>query len=129
LFYLKGILHSFSISTGLKINFNKSCLLPINLDAFKSDQLATIFGCQIGSFSFTYMGLPMGLTKPRIKDYLPLINKVERRLNATNIWLSMAGRLTLVNPTFSAMPIFAICTLKLSVTVIDDIDCVRRNFL
>jgi hypothetical protein len=30
----------------------------------------------------------------------------------TNTWLWMAGRLTLVNSTFSVMPIFAMCTLK-----------------
>jgi hypothetical protein len=107
LFCLKGILHSFSPATGLKINFHKSCLLSINLDTVKTGQLAIVFGCQVGDFPFTYLGLPMGLTKPKIKD-LPLISKIERRLNATGTWLSMAGRLTLVNSTFSAMPIFAI---------------------
>jgi hypothetical protein len=47
----------------------------------------------------------MGLTRPKIKEYLPLITKFERRLNAISSWLSMAGRLTLVNSTFSAMHI------------------------
>jgi hypothetical protein len=37
-------MHSFSMSTGLKINFHKFCLLPINLDATKTNQLATVFG-------------------------------------------------------------------------------------
>jgi hypothetical protein len=127
--YLKGILHSFSTSTGLKINFNKSCLLPINLDASKTAQFTAVFGCQIGSFPFTYLDLPMGILKPRIKDYLPLINKIERRLNSTSFWLSMVGRLTLVNSTFSVMPIFVLCTLKLPATVIGAIDRVRRDCL
>lgn len=64
LFCLKGILHS-SASTGLKINFNKSCLMPINLEPKKTVQLAVVFGCQIGSFPFTYLGLSLGITKPR----------------------------------------------------------------
>lgn len=129
LFCLKGIMHSFSLSTGLKINFHKSCLLPINFDATKTTQLAAMFGCQIGTFPFTYLGLPMGLTRPKIKDYLPLITKVERRHNATSTWLSMVGWLTLVNSTFSTMPIFAMCTLKLLVMVINAIDHVRRDCL
>jgi hypothetical protein len=112
LFCLKGILHSFSILTGLKINFHKSCLLPINLDVTKTIQLAAVFGCQVGTFPFTYLGLPMGLTRPKVKDYLPLITKVERRLNAIGSWLSIAERLTLVNSTFSVMPIFACAPLR-----------------
>lgn len=129
LFCIKGILHSFSPATGLKINFHKSCLLPINLDTVKASQLAAIFGCQVGTFPFTYLGLPMSLTKPKVKDYIPLITKIERRSNATSTWVSMAGRFTLVNSTFSAMPIFAMCTLKLLYSVINTIDHIRRDCL
>jgi hypothetical protein len=31
LFFLKSILNTFSLSTGLKINFNKSMMVPINI--------------------------------------------------------------------------------------------------
>jgi hypothetical protein len=109
LFCLKGILHSFSGLTGPKVNYSKSCLLPINLDAIKDTQLAAVFSCQIGSFPFTYLGLPIGTSGPKVQDYLPVNNKIERRLNMTSMWLSMAGRLTLVNSTFWAMPIYAMC--------------------
>jgi hypothetical protein len=129
LFCLKGIFHSFSLATGLKINFHKSCLLPINLDTVKTGQLAIVFGCQLGTFPFTYLGLPMGLTKPKVKEYLPLITKIERRLNANNTWFSMARRPTLVKSTFSAMHIFAMCTLKLSSSMINVIDHIRRDCL
>jgi hypothetical protein len=112
--------------TGLNINFDKSCLLPINLDHQKVVHLAAVFGCRIGTFPFTYLGPPLGITKPTIKDYLPLINIIERRLNSTNLWLSLAGRLTLINSTFFAMPIFAMCTPKLPAAVIKNIDQIRR---
>jgi len=93
LFCLKGILHSFSESTGLKVNHSKSCLIPINIHQEKAEQLAAVFGCQLGSMPFTYLGLPMGTTKPKVEDYAPLISKVERRLSATSYWLSTAGKL------------------------------------
>lgn len=35
LFCLKALLHSFAESTGLKVNFHKSCLVPINVRAEK----------------------------------------------------------------------------------------------
>lgn len=34
----------------------------------------------------------------------------------------MVGRLTRVNSTFSMMPIFAMCTLKIPITIINTID-------
>jgi hypothetical protein len=37
LFCLKGILNSFTNTTGLKVNYSKSCILPINLEATKTN--------------------------------------------------------------------------------------------
>lgn len=37
---------------------------------------------QIGSLPSTYLGLPMGTTKPRFEDLTPVMDRVERRLSA-----------------------------------------------
>lgn len=66
LFFLKALLHSFETSLGLKVNYRKSQLIPINVSQEKTQLLANTLACQIGSFPFTYLGLPMGTTKPRI---------------------------------------------------------------
>jgi hypothetical protein len=42
----------------------------INVSDEKMCILSNIFGCQIGSFPFTYLGLPLETTKPRIEDFL-----------------------------------------------------------
>jgi hypothetical protein len=81
LFFLKGILQSFSDSTDLKINFSESMMVPINLSNEKLNHLARTFGCATGSFPFTYLGLPLGLSRPKVDDFLPLISKCEKRLN------------------------------------------------
>lgn len=94
---LKEILDKLSLSSGLKVNFHKSCLLPINIDHTKVNALASSFGCLVGSFPFTYLGLPIGLTKPQVKDYAPLICRIERRMSASSQFLTQAGRLQLVN--------------------------------
>ena len=68
LFALKGILQSFGASTGLKVNYSKSMLVPINISDKELDHLARTFNCQKGSLPFTYLGLPLGLQKPRVVD-------------------------------------------------------------
>jgi hypothetical protein len=85
------------------MNYHKSCLVPINIDAQKIDLLAASFGCMVGSFPFTYLGLPLGLTKPLVRDFAPLICRVERRLAASSQLLSYAGRLQLINFVLSSL--------------------------
>jgi len=81
LFNLKGLLRSFSDSSGLHVNFSKSFLVPVNVSEEKSSHLAQTFGCDVGSMPFTYLGLPLGTTKPSILDFSPLVTKIERRLS------------------------------------------------
>jgi hypothetical protein len=126
---LKDILQNISISSGLKVNYHKSYLVPINVDAQKAELLAATFGCIVGSFPFTYLGLPLGLTKPLVRDYAPLICRVERRLAASSQFLSYAGRLQLINSVLSSLPTYYMCSLKLPVTVIEVLDKYRKNCL
>lgn len=108
-------LQSFSDSTGLKINFSKSMMVPINVCSGKLDHLAKTFGCQTGSFPFTYLELPMGLTRPKVDDFLPLMTKCEKRLNFISPFLSQASRLELTN----SVPTYTMCSIVLPKTVIN----------
>lgn len=119
LFNLKGLLRPFLDSTGLHVNFSKSFLVPINMDNSRASHLANTFGCKVGSMPFTYLGLPLGTTKPSLLDFTPLLSKIERRLSGTSKFLSYHGRLTLVNSVFSALPTFYMCSLKLPPQVIN----------
>lgn len=47
LMHLKDLLNTFATSTGLKVNYSKSLMIPINLTHQRADQLAQSFGCQI----------------------------------------------------------------------------------
>ena len=57
---MKLILEDYAASVGLKINFHKSTLIPINADHQHASGLAGVFGCSVGTLPFTYLGLPMG---------------------------------------------------------------------
>jgi hypothetical protein len=118
LFFLKAVLNSYATSTGLRVNYNKSSLYPINVNPEKMEILSRTFNCQIRSMPFTYPGLPLGLSKPRIQHFLPLIQRIEKRLSCTSNFVSQARRLELVNSIFSALPTFLMCTLKIPVATI-----------
>lgn len=126
LWTLKALLQTFGDSTGLRVNYGKSFMVPINTSTEKLQHLARTFNCEIGSLPFTYLGLPLSLTKPRIIDFSPLISKCERRLAATSIFLNQAGRLEITNSVLSAMPTFCMSTFLLQQTVIDQIDKFRK---
>lgn len=113
LFNLKGLLRSFSDSTGLHVSFAKSSLVPINMNPNRAIHLANTFGYQVGQMPFTYLGLPLGTTKPTITKFTPLLTKIERRLSRISKFLSYNGILILVNSVFSALPTFYMCSLKL----------------
>ena len=127
--HLKGLLQPFSLSTGLKVNFYKSMMIPINTPDDQASTLAASFGCILGNLPFTYLGLPLGLTKPKVSDFLPLVNRCERRLLCTSSMLSQAGRLEVTNSIFTALPMFFMCTFKLHKTVIKQVDKYRKHCL
>jgi len=97
LFFLKSLLKAFAESTGLHVNYRKSQMLPVDVSAEKMDLLAQTFGCSIGTLPFTYLGLPMGTTKPGMEDLTPMMDKVERCLSVCATWLSYSGRHQMVN--------------------------------
>jgi hypothetical protein len=127
--HLKELLRTFSASTGLKVNYNKSMMVPLNITQDNLELLANVFGCQQGCLPFTYLGLPMGTSRPKIKHFLPVMQKIERRLSCTSLFLSQVGKLEMVNSVFSSSAIYYSGTLKLHKGVIKQLDRYRRHCL
>jgi hypothetical protein len=71
----------------------------------------------------------MGTTKPKVDNFLLIMNKIERRLSTIATWLTMVGRLTLINSTLSTLPTYTMCTLKLLDAIVKFIDRARRDCL
>ena len=103
---LKDMLQVFSRSTGLVVNFHKSSMIPINVDEDAIIELAAAFGCQVGKMPFTYLGLPVGTTRPKMVDFMPLVDCMERRMTASSSFLNQGERLQFLNSVLSSMPIF-----------------------
>ena len=129
LFNLKCLLRSFSDSTGLHVNFQKSFLVPINVSESRTIHLANTFGCAVGSMPFTYLGLPLGTTKPTLQEFSPMLTTIENRLSVVSKFLSYHGRQPLVNSVMTALPTFYMCTLQLPPQIVNQIDGYRKKCL
>jgi hypothetical protein len=78
---------------------------------------------------FTYLGLPVGTTRPAVAEFVPVLNRIEGRLMGLNSLISYAGRLTLVNSVLSALPTYYLCTLQMPIPILEHIDKYRKHFL
>lgn len=87
-------------------------------------------GCRLGSFPFIYLGLPLSNKKLTKQAYIPLIQKFNKRLAGWAAkYLSIAGRLVLINAVLSSLPVYFMSCLNIPAWVIKEIDKIRRRFL
>jgi hypothetical protein len=93
--------------------------------------MAEVFGCRIQEMPFTYLGLPMGTTKPHVEHYAPLMDKVKRQLTGISSMLTHAGKLQLVNSVLSSLPTYTMCSVMVPIEVLEFVDkarsCMWRN--
>jgi hypothetical protein len=80
-------------------------------------------------FTFTYLGLPLGTTRPLVQDLTPILTRLEKHLMGVSRFLTHAGRLIMVNLVTSALSTFCMCSLKLPVEILDQIDRYRKHVL
>ncbi|XP_071694113.1 uncharacterized protein [Rutidosis leptorrhynchoides] len=90
---LHKLLTCFELASGLKVNFHKSFLYGIGVNEIELHSVATIIGCKVGKFPFTYLGIPTGSKMKKLKDWEVVINKIKSRLSDWKTrTLSFGGR-------------------------------------
>jgi hypothetical protein len=129
LFAIKALLNTFVESRGLRVNYSKSCMYPINITQEKLKHLVATFNCQMGAMPFTYLGLPLSTNKPSIQDCMPLVHKCEKRLLSTSNFLTQGGKLQMVNSVMSSLATYYMCSIRISITILQQIDQSRRHCL
>lgn len=127
---IKIALLVFQHVSGLSINLQKSQLLTTHVEEQQGAILGQILGCRLQSFPITYLGIPLSDTRLPRTAYIPLIEKLNKKLGgwAAN-FLSIAGRLVLLNSILSALPMHYMSVMRLPEWVITEIDRIRRRFL
>ena len=71
----------FSSLSGLKMNFGKSTLLGINLEAEEVAYLAGLVQCSVGAWSIKYLGLLLGGNPTKRTFWEPVMTKVSKSLD------------------------------------------------
>lgn len=127
---LKLIIRLFASISGLKVNFGKSIFVPLNVSQEDMPWVQAVIGCTRSDFPVQYLGVPLTTKSPTRALFMPLIEKVERKLSG---WkgklISKGGRLQLVQAVLSAISVYHMMCFRLPQWVIQRIDKIRRLFL
>ncbi|XP_071713233.1 uncharacterized protein [Rutidosis leptorrhynchoides] len=126
---LMKLLKCFELTSGLKINYHKSNLFGVGVENIEIERMAKLFHCNVGSFPFTYLGLPVGGNMRKFESWKPVIEKFEKRLSDWKARsMSFGGRLTLVKSVLNSLPLYYFSLFHAPPCVIKKLECVRRSF-
>lgn len=77
----KLLLYHFENMSGLKINFNKSEIVMVSEEEQKSLHYSDLFNCATSCWPIKYLGVPVSGSRLHIMDWLPLDEKLLKRLD------------------------------------------------
>ncbi|KEH40277.1 hypothetical protein MTR_1g026690 [Medicago truncatula] len=130
LWTLKAILRGFEMASGLKVNFSKSSFIGVNVPNAFMDMACDFLNCSRGNIPFMYLGLPVGANHGRAITWDHLVGHLNKRLNSWgNRYISLGGRIVLLNSVLNAIPIYYLSFMKMSVKVWRKIVRIQRDFL
>jgi hypothetical protein len=130
LWTLKALLQGFELVSGLKINFHKSSLIGVNVPLDFMEAACRFLNCREGSLPFNYLGLPVGANAKKVSTWEPMLEKLRKRLNAWGSkYVSLGGRIVLLNSVLNAIPIFFLSFMKIPVKVLHKVTRIQRELL
>ena len=81
-------------------------------------------------FPFSYLGIPMGSNPKSWSVWQPIISKFDAKLAKwKQRYLSIDGRITLINFVLTALPIYLLSFFRIPKKVVHKIVSIQRNFL
>jgi hypothetical protein len=114
---------------GLKINFHKSEIFCFGKAKDMESDYKHLFGCEIGSLPFKYLGIPIHYRKLFNGEWKPVEDRFEKKLAC---WLgkllSYGDRLVLINSVLTSLPMFILSFFELPKGVRKRLDFFRSRF-
>jgi hypothetical protein len=130
LWALKAVLRGFELASGLKVNFWKSCLFGVNVSSEFLVMASDFLNCRVGNLPFKYLGLPVGANPRLSSTWAPMVDSFRKRLGSWgNKYISLGGRIVLINAVLNSLPIFFLSFIKIPVKVWREVVCIQRNFI
>lgn len=71
----------------------------------------------------------MDTTRPQMVNFMPLLDRIERKSTASSSFLAYGGRTQLISSCISSMPIYFLCSLHIPPRIIKLIDRILRQCL
>ena len=116
----------FEAMSGLKINLNKSEIIPIG-PVTNAEELASELGCKIGSLPTYYLGLPLGAKHKALGVWDSIEKRFRKRLASWKIqYISKGGRGTLIRSTLSSLPIYYLSIFRMPQKVCAILERIQR---
>jgi hypothetical protein len=109
---LKVVLMFFERVSGMRINFNKSDFIPINLSSEQCHEIAHILNCPIGHFPFRYLGVPIHFDRLKREDLQTVIDTLIRVAGWRGRLLAYSSRLVLIKTCLASIPIYLLSFIK-----------------
>ncbi|CAJ2652040.1 unnamed protein product [Trifolium pratense] len=110
---LRALLVLFETMSDLKVNFNKSMLVGVNIPEFWLGEAASALCCKVGKIPFLYLGLPIGGDSRRLGFWKSVLERLKNRLSGwTSRFLSFGGRLVLIKSVLTSLPVYAFSFFK-----------------
>ncbi|KAK3221457.1 hypothetical protein Dsin_008482 [Dipteronia sinensis] len=124
--YLKNgrrILRCFKVASGLRINFQKTCVVKIGKGREGEENWAASFRCAKAKLPITYLGLSPG-GRPCAKLFWSnMIHRLENRLAPwKRCFLNKGGGLVLFKAVLSSLPIYFISVFEIPVGIAKKIE-------
>ena len=127
--FLSWTLMWFEAVSGLKINLNKSEILPIGPVA-NMEELASEHGCKAGTLPTTYLGLPLRAKHKALRVWDSVEERFRKRLASWKLqYISKGGRATLICSSVSSLPIYHLSLFRAPLKVCARLERIQRQFL
>ncbi|GAU34276.1 hypothetical protein TSUD_321220 [Trifolium subterraneum] len=128
---LQVVLLLFESMSGLKVNFNKSMLVGVNIPESWLGEAASALRCRVGKIPFIYLGLPVGEDPRRLVFWEPVFASLKNCLSGwKSRFLSFGGRLILIKSVLTSLPVYTLSFFKAPSCIISSIESLLiKNFL
>ena len=124
------LLEDFGVVSGLRANLEKCSAHLIRCGEPEALLVAQELQCPLLPFPLRYLGLPLSLRKLTVAQLQYIVDSVASHLPRWRAGLlNRGGRLEIVKTTLSAVSIFAMMSLDLSVETLVAIEKIIRGFL
>ncbi|CAJ2662016.1 unnamed protein product [Trifolium pratense] len=120
---LRAVLVLFETMSGLKVNFNKSMLVGVNISDSWLGEAASVLCCKVGKIPFLYLGLQIEGDPRRLSFWDPVLHRIKNRLSGwKSRFLSFGGRLVLLRSVLTSLPVYALSFFKAPSGIISSIE-------